>query len=68
MTGEESVVQLIRLSDGLGVLQQTCEAGLLVLKVRDSVGGGVPRSRGCIHGDKSTPCCRGDKFERGWVC
>ena len=39
MTGEESVVQLTRLSDGLGVLQQACEAGLLVSKVRDSVGG-----------------------------
>ena len=38
MTGEESVVQLTRLSDGLGVLQQACEAGLLVSKVGDSGG------------------------------
>ena len=40
MTGEESVVQLTRLSDGLGVLQQACEAGLLMSKVGASVGGG----------------------------
>ena len=39
VTGEESVVQLTRLSDGLGVLQQACEAGLLVSK------GGAPVGR-----------------------
>ena len=39
MTGEESVVQLTRLSDELGVLQQACEAGLLVSTVGASVGG-----------------------------
>ena len=39
MTGEKSVVQLTRLSDGLGALEQACEAGILVSKIGGSIGG-----------------------------